>query len=371
MINKIKLKNFQSHIESEFNFTNGINVISGPSGVGKSSVIRALSYLFTNKKSPNVKYERRPDSNGFEIEVEVNGNTLKRVKSTKSNEYHINGEVYKDIGVSVPDRVYEVSNIKPIKVGNEEYNVQLSKQFDPHFLMFLSDSSKVKFLNRLSGSHILDIALKDTNKELLQVDKDLLSSSNELEVVQGKINNAIEIIDPIKEVVRDVKEQYSRLEEVVKRVEELKRAKNNLDSYRAQKKEFDDIHLILSKINIDGFDFKINRLNSLRELYKSKKSIENSLQAIETTISVMDGVDIDNINKSVERVDKLRKLFVDYCKVKEEIVSVGKQIEDTDLDIQGKITDVKEFLEKNPKCPTCNTNITKAKIDKIISELNK
>jgi len=44
MITKVKLKNFRSHLDSEFNFSSGTNALVGILGSGKSSVMNALCF---------------------------------------------------------------------------------------------------------------------------------------------------------------------------------------------------------------------------------------------------------------------------------------------------------------------------------------
>ena len=338
---------------------------------GKSSVIRALNYVFTNKKPNGVEYKRRPDAKGFEIDVTVDGHTIKRIKSTKINEYQIDGESYKDIGTSVPDKLYNVTNIRPIKVGADEFNVQLAKQFDPHFLMFLPDSSKVKFLNRLSGAHILDIALKETNRDLLSLEKDKLANENELTVVQSTINNLIDVISPIKDIVRDARVKYEQMCESKERLDKLKQAKEHLDSWNKQKLEFDSINYIISKVNIEGFEKAVVRLNDLKKLYSSFTDTYTQAVNVADAINKIDTLDVSMLEKSKTRLDKLHELLYNYQNVKLEMDSLCNQMEDLDGKINAQIIKVKTFLESTPVCPTCNATITKAKINKIIKELEQ
>ncbi|MEM7825998.1 MAG: AAA family ATPase, partial [Candidatus Aenigmatarchaeota archaeon] len=44
MITKVKLKNWRSHLESEFNFSSGTNVLIGIMGSGKTSVMNAICF---------------------------------------------------------------------------------------------------------------------------------------------------------------------------------------------------------------------------------------------------------------------------------------------------------------------------------------
>ena len=371
MINSVKLKDFQSHTDSTFEFIPGVNVISGCSGVGKSSVIRALNYVFTNKKPNGVEYKRRPDAKGFEIEVVVDGHTIKRVRNSKANEYHIDDEVYKDMGINVPEKLYELTNIKPIKVGTDEFSVQLAKQFDPHFLMFLTDSTKIKFLNRLSGAHILDIALKETNKDLVAIEKEKLTNENELTQVQSTVNGLIEVIEPLKEVLKAARVQYEQLEEDSKHLSELKVAKEHLDIWKKQKLEFDSIQYVLSKVNIEGFEKACVRLNDLYNLYNDFTKTYSKANAVASAINKIDSLDVSGLEAKKERLDKLTKLCYNYNNVVFEMESVERQMQDLDYKIDKQIITVKMFLENTPVCPTCNSTITKAKIDKIIKELEQ
>ena len=49
MIQSIRLQNFQSHKDSYLRFSNGINIISGQSNNGKTSLLRGLNWVITNR----------------------------------------------------------------------------------------------------------------------------------------------------------------------------------------------------------------------------------------------------------------------------------------------------------------------------------
>ena len=46
MITKVRLKNWKSHLDSEFDFAGGVNALVGINGAGKSSVLDAISFGF-------------------------------------------------------------------------------------------------------------------------------------------------------------------------------------------------------------------------------------------------------------------------------------------------------------------------------------
>jgi len=51
VVEKITIKNFQSHEETELQFSSGVNVIVGSSDSGKSAILRALKWVVQNKPS--------------------------------------------------------------------------------------------------------------------------------------------------------------------------------------------------------------------------------------------------------------------------------------------------------------------------------
>ena len=53
MIDKISIKNFQSHPNTELELDPGINVITGSSDNGKTSIFRALYWIIYNRPSGN------------------------------------------------------------------------------------------------------------------------------------------------------------------------------------------------------------------------------------------------------------------------------------------------------------------------------
>ena len=61
----IHLKNIKSHRETELTFSPGINVLSGPNGVGKSTIFEAIGYaLFGVDAQSFVGNVERPHRTG-------------------------------------------------------------------------------------------------------------------------------------------------------------------------------------------------------------------------------------------------------------------------------------------------------------------
>ena len=48
LLRRIRLRNFMSHVDTELELADGVNVIVGPNNCGKSAIVSALSVLATN-----------------------------------------------------------------------------------------------------------------------------------------------------------------------------------------------------------------------------------------------------------------------------------------------------------------------------------
>ena len=91
MIRKIKLQNWKSHAETELNFSDGINVIVGAMGAGKSSVLQAISFAlfgtFSELKRKELKIsdivKRNAEFKNASVDVELNfANNILQIKRT-------------------------------------------------------------------------------------------------------------------------------------------------------------------------------------------------------------------------------------------------------------------------------------------------
>src|SRR5271157_1810109 len=110
MITDVKLKNWRSHLDSEFKFSSGTNALLGSMGSGKSSTMDAICFAFfgtfPNLQTKKLKLDdiiMKKPSEKSEAEVEVDFNlgdvnySVKRViekgKGTTYSEIRENGKL--------------------------------------------------------------------------------------------------------------------------------------------------------------------------------------------------------------------------------------------------------------------------------------
>ena len=168
MFKKLILKDFQSHKDSEINFSPGVNTIIGTSDHGKSSIFRALSLICKNK----------PDGNHFvshwllNDKGKIKGNThcilyvddhIIERKKGKVNEYKIDDVPLRAFQRDVPEEVLDALNLL-------EPNFQ--HQSDNFFLLNLPSTKVAEELNKIVNLEIIDLSVASVNQKLRNCKQD-------------------------------------------------------------------------------------------------------------------------------------------------------------------------------------------------------
>ncbi|MFW6347214.1 MAG: DNA replication/repair protein RecF [Cyclonatronaceae bacterium] len=75
-INALYLRQFRNHTETEITFSPGINLITGPNGVGKTNLIDAIHYLCMSRSftTSSDQHIMKQGSSGFSLSAAVEGN---------------------------------------------------------------------------------------------------------------------------------------------------------------------------------------------------------------------------------------------------------------------------------------------------------
>lgn len=167
-ITKIHLQNFQSHEDSTFHLAGPgeMTCLSGPSDAGKSSVIRAIDWLYNNNWEPSyIRHGAKTCSVTIHYS-DGHAVTIKRPK-TGSTSYIITlptGEKldpFEGIGRSVPVEVQNLTGVSPVQFGDLSMVLNISKQSSGPFLgSGISGPQRARILGSLSGTEEVDKAVQ-------------------------------------------------------------------------------------------------------------------------------------------------------------------------------------------------------------------
>lgn len=166
MIKSVRLINFESHLDSLFEFHSGLNVIIGPTDSGKSAVRRGLEWPITNKPGGDAFRSDWGGDTSSEI-ILGDGTIITRTKG-KQNKYEIS--THKDpltgFGTEVPEEIQTAFNIN---------DINLQDQFEPHFLLAksISPGKVAAHFNQVANLSKIDTGTQRINSEIRKLSNDL------------------------------------------------------------------------------------------------------------------------------------------------------------------------------------------------------
>ncbi len=162
MIKELHLRNFQGHTNTHLVLSPGVNVITGPSNVGKSSIIRALFWLCRNRPAGAGDNYKHHDAGKEPISITatLDNAIITRFKKSTTNGYQIKppkGGTYDELVAIRNDVPTEVSSL----LDMADHNLQLQHQ--SYFLVADSAGDVGRKLNEVAGLDLIDGCLKNAN----------------------------------------------------------------------------------------------------------------------------------------------------------------------------------------------------------------
>lgn len=215
MIRRVKIHNIGGIREAELKFTAGLNVITGESGAGKSSVVRSLELLTGSRGG--VKFIRAGESSG-NVEAEFDGLTITRgILSTGRSRAKVDG-----VNVGLTECAERVNEL--VRIQSQFAQMEL---LEPSRQLAMIDSclpSATRTVTIPSFREIFDKASAST-RELRAVKKRRAE-------IERKYANAREIFDLVK-VARPEPGLEMKLEtllaDVTHRISTRERARESLN----------------------------------------------------------------------------------------------------------------------------------------------
>ncbi|MBI5229096.1 AAA family ATPase, partial [Candidatus Micrarchaeota archaeon] len=270
MILSLKLKHWKSHEDSELNFVKGTNLLVGPIGAGKSSVIDGVCFAlfgtFPALKSRRVSLEevitQRPKkfmSANVELKFECQGkqySILRSISERGSSAY-----------LRERDRLLEGPQSQRVTEAVERI---LKVDYELFVRAIYSEQNRIDYFLTLGKGD-----RKKQIDELLGIDRFEGARSNSSTLINRLKTIRDESLSFLKGVqVEDVEKKYDGL---VKEIEALKEETEKCrKSIEAKKKEFEEGRVELKRTEAVEQEF--------RELEKALAALKGSLKAMEQTL---------------------------------------------------------------------------------------
>ena len=331
-LKQIRLKNFQGHEDSKFDLSNNFTCIIGENNQGKSSIVRALMFLFFDLWDESFI---REGSELVEVSVTRDDDiTLIRRKGKTINEVEVRKdnkviETYNNFGKILPDEIKDKFQIRAVKLDlSKEENINIAGQFDQPFLLFETGPTKLKILNRITGAYVVDIAQRELNKDK----KRLMSKERELEELvideDNKLKQYVDLVT-LEEQLKQAETVFKELETAIKHEDKLLGLKLKLNAWREKKEEWVRVNTLVESINIENFNLIKNEHNNLINL----QGMIDKYEKVNKSIS-----------ENEESIKNLKKVY------ESTLMKAGKLL------LEAKI------------CPTCFKPLEKEEVNKIVDK---
>ncbi len=360
IINSITLDNFRSHKHTKIDLNQGISLILGKNGAGKSSIFEAISYSFFKTFTGKVDdIVRKPvDDNDVVKEMKVtvdfenDGNhyTLIRGKRNKTSNamlYQKEGDESSLICKGDKTVTYELESILGLD-SNSFLNAIYIRQGDITDLIEKNASERKEFIAKLLGIDDVEKSWEEM-LNIITYYKDRQSEN------KGKLNRKDELEKDIAELTNQIKDNTSQLNSIEPELAsieneikeyDLKIAKsdneknefNNLNNNIKQLENYlnedleqkENIVIKLQKIQEDekeyaGLKSYVDILPHLKELKNHKNELDNQQNNLAYV-----NKNIENINNNMKLFEDNREFYANYENVSEEITSLRKKYNEMD-----------------------------------------
>lgn len=302
MIRKVCIKNFQSHKNSVFEFSPGLNVFGGFSDSGKSSALSALRWLFWGQPTgPGiVNHSAQSNAEDCSVRVEFENEKLAATKIKKANEtcFHY-GSWFRSCARENPVEIDAFFRMN---------SVSYQAQFFPPFLLSDSPGQVASFFNSFTNLSKIDLSISTLRKIISNIEKEIGYDEKQLQQVQQEMDqfDDLPIVDKMLTKAEEIEYNISRQEK------EQESIKSIIDQ--------------IERINQQTAAIRSKNTHRIRMQIRRAQDIEKNGQPIKQ--------EIEQLKKVVEKMDR----------VQQEIAYVQKSIKQN----------TKEFNRLMPNvCPLC------------------
>jgi len=364
-IKTIALTNFMQHKDLQMEFCSFVNIISGHSTAGKTTILRAIRWVLLNDiPRESVRPFKSPKNTETTVSITFeDGTVIGRISSDKINAYTFapkSGELsrFDNFGKEIPDIIKEYLNLPLMDVEKETVALNIADQHEGAFLLDRPDSFKMKVLNILTGNDKIDRVVQSFNKDLLAINKENKTIKKDLETKSAE-RSGIEKSMAVKEArLKVAQELYDRATVLDEKYNKTQGIINNILAC--------DINIKLKKEALENIKIPdIEKIKHGKELYEkfvcvqnlSDKTLDaaNSLNNLRMELDDIPEVTIEfaSVRNTVEKHDRTGKLLKGIEDGRLNIERIQSQIGALEAVIVDSKQKYDTTLRENGVCPTC------------------
>lgn len=329
MFKELSIRNFQSHKDTKIEFENGVNVLVGSSDQGKSAILRAIIWAWSNRPLGTddiVSHWARDDKNKIKDAMAVlictDTGVVTRRRTADENEYYltvgskdnIKTKKFEAVNKEVPEDVIKFFRLT---------DVNIQQQHDAPFLLSASSSDVAKYFNKIVRLDVIDTVLsnaeserRDTNKKIKETENEKKQLEKQLEDYEwieqaqalvdklAKTNEKINILDDGWQVIDAEIQDYFIQKNFLKDFPDVKKAMAVIERIEKIVIDYDGLKELENDIE------KYKKMNRDRKIFEMIKSGNDLLCDIDIIIkdNAALNVDVKLLQKSIDEYTENKKL---------------------------------------------------------------
>jgi len=347
ILDRVVVKNFQSHKNTVLSLHPGINAITGPSDSGKSAIFRAINWVVKNRPTGNAfqsYFAGKKDATS--VSLVFGDERVIRIKKGTLNSYKLGTDEFKAIRTDVPN---EISNF--IKL--DDVNVQ--GQHEKYFQLQDSSGEVAKTLNRIANLDIIDFCIAEVQSDVRSSKREAKFLENKISEMEDKLSKydhlddvevLVENLENFEKEQKECLQKYDRFVDVLEFIEETEGKIKEIDSWLLVEKDSEQLFLDLQE---------------LEDNKKQKKLLVSILDSISKTEQDIDNIDyIISAERSMELLiavgDERKKIQQKLNDLKIILLDIDNTVEDldeADERVQMLTDQITEYMEQLEVCPLC------------------
>ncbi|MFC0558533.1 AAA family ATPase [Halalkalibacter alkalisediminis] len=335
-IKAVRLENFQSHLDTYIEFNQGLNVIVGQSDSGKTAILRGIRWALYNQ--PRGTDFIRVSGDFVRVTVRFEDETvIIRERTGSKNRYTVQRPdqeelVLEGFGIHVPEEVMAAHGMGHMRIDQDnEIMIHLSQQLDGPFLLEQTSSIRAKTLGRISGAHFLDMAIRNTTKDLSQLN---LKMKQEQEVIE-KVKVELEpyaMLDEQKTKLIESEFRIKKVEAQVTKRDKLEALKLKWQQLKQEEERTIKISLLVK--DVESWQKKVDEMKTMVQQYVMFKQKDNRMRELTRSIEIclnwvaktkhIERI-IDQYERTNQNVSLLRQLVLNNKRMKELSYSMNRE----------------------------------------------
>jgi exonuclease SbcC len=405
IINRLKLENWKTFDDQEFNFTSGVNIVEGSNYSGKTSFIQALYFALFNEtlykqltakelkkeglRNASVTFDFTVDSQEYRIRRNISG---EKVIKTDSYIYRLeNGQEVEELE-STSKKGEKLAKIQELLKVNSKF-IQKINFIQEGSIPRLLDNPKTKIIEDISNilqldyfieiNDYCDLGIKSIKTRIKELEGKYSEAMDDLGIIVNNINGLVGEITELKIREENLKKKISKNKEKLKKYTELKELNSRMEKLESQiitikdKKDYisRDLEVMKSELKeLEELGEEVEVLKAKSDLYRKNevrlKELRSLCQILNNDLSKEKQSDLLLKDKKfqVERyqseLKELNNVQIEYNEIAPKLESLEtqlskynsfvKQLDEFQKDIEYEAEIVENF--ENGNCPITKDN---------------